>query len=189
MSSQGTGDSSQPWQVGLVEGAGRGLFASRDIKAGEVVLKDWPVVEGPLPDSGDSVCVMCLAGEDVITCPLCSLPVCRSRQRGCITRHKAECDLLTEKDDLSSVTRDDLYTILAVLRLLWQIERDNNIRGQLEPLMDHREILEGEENKQRVVKFLVSRTKKGGSDLAVGFKEYILLQRRVWCGGVSVCSR
>merc|ERR1719336_3038955 len=127
MSSQGTGDSSQPWQVGLVEGAGRGLFASRDIKAGEVVLKDWPVVEGPLPDSGDSVCVMCLAGEDVITCPLCSLPVCRSRQRGCITSHKAECDLLTEKDDLSSVTRDDLYTILAVLRLLWQIERDNNI--------------------------------------------------------------
>jgi len=160
MSSQSKGDSCQPWQVGLVEGAGRGLFASRDIKAGEVVLQDWPVVEGPLPDGGDSVCVMCLGGEDVTRCPLCSLPVCRSRQRGCTTRHKAECDLLTERDDLGSVSRDDLYTIVAVLRMLWQIERDNNIRSQLEPLMDHREILEGEESKQRVVQFLVSRTKK-----------------------------
>ena len=147
--------------VGQVEGAGRGLFASRDIRAGEEVLRDWPVVEGPLPDGGDGVCVVCLAGEDVAICSLCSLPVCRTRQRGCSNQHKAECEVLTEKGDLDTVTREDLYTIVAVIRLLWQIERDNNIRSQLEPLMDHREILEGEESKQRVVQFLVSRTKKG----------------------------
>ena len=120
--------SSQAWQVGTVEGAGRGLFASRDIKAGEEVLRDWPVVEGPLPDGGDSVCVMCLAGSEVTTCSLCSLPVCRARQAGCAAKHRAECELLTEKDDLKTVSKDDLYTIVAILRLLWQIERDNNIR-------------------------------------------------------------
>ena len=36
--------------------------------AGEVVLKDWPVVEGPLPDGGDDVCVVCLGGDEVKPC-------------------------------------------------------------------------------------------------------------------------
>ena len=143
--------------VGQVEGAGRGLFASRDIRAGEEVLRDWPVVEGPLPDGGDGVCVVCLGGEDVAICRLCSLPVCKTRQRGCSNQHKTECEVLTEKGDLDTVTREDLYTILAVLRLLWQIERDTNIRGLLEPLMDHREMLEGDEKKASVVRFLVAR--------------------------------
>ena len=120
--------SSQAWQVGTVEGAGRGLFASRDIKAGEEVLRDWPGGEGPIPDGGDSVCVMCLKVSEVTACSLCSLPVCRARQAGCAAKHRAECELLTEKDDLKTVSKDDLYTIVAILRLLWQIERDNNIR-------------------------------------------------------------
>ena len=36
--------------------------------AGEIVLKDWPVVEGPLPDGGDDVCVVCLGGDEVKPC-------------------------------------------------------------------------------------------------------------------------
>ena len=155
------GGTCQLWTVGRVEGAGRGLFASRDIRAGEEVLRDWPVVEGPLPlpdpDSGPGVCVVCLAGEETTACSTCSLPVCRTRQRGCISQHRAECEVLTEKGDLDTVTRQDLYTIVAVLRLLWQIERDNNIRGLLEPLMDHRELLEADESKASVVKFLLAR--------------------------------
>ena len=71
------GGSCQPWRVGLVEAAGRGLFASRDIQAGEVVLRDWPVVEGPLPDG--EVCVVCLGGDEVRQCSVCSLPVCKVR--------------------------------------------------------------------------------------------------------------
>ena len=155
------GGTCQLWTVGRVEGAGRGLFASRDIRAGEEVLRDWPVVEGPLPlpdpDSGPGVCVVCLAGEETTACSTCSLPVCRTRQRGCISQHRAECEVLTERGDLDTVTRQDLYTIVAVLRLLWQIERDNNIRGLLEPLMDHRELLEADESKASVVKFLLAR--------------------------------
>ena len=71
------GGTCQPWRVASVEGAGRGLFAARDISAGEVVLKDWPLVEGPLPDGGDQVCVVCLGGDEVKKCPICTLPVCK----------------------------------------------------------------------------------------------------------------
>ena len=39
------GGECQPWRVGRVTGAGRGLFARRKITAGEVVLRDWPLVE------------------------------------------------------------------------------------------------------------------------------------------------
>ena len=72
--------------------------------------------------------MMCLKVSEVTACSLCSLPVCRARQAGCAAKHRAECELLTEKDDLKTVSKDDLYTIVAILRLLWQIERDNNIR-------------------------------------------------------------
>ena len=71
------GGTCQPWRVTKVEGAGRGLVAARDITAGEVVLKDWPLVEGPLPDGGDEVCVVCLGRDEVKKCPICSLPVCK----------------------------------------------------------------------------------------------------------------
>ena len=151
------GGSCQPWRVGMVEGAGRGLFASRNISAGEVVLKDWPVVEGPLPDAGDHVCVVCLGGEEVVQCSLCTLPVCKGRQRGCSNQHKKECDVMVEKPDIKTISRDHLYTIVAVLRLLWEMERDPNMRQLLEPLMDHKETIMMDEGKQVVVRFLTTR--------------------------------
>ena len=146
-----------PWRVGLVEGAGRGLFANRDISAGEVVLKDWPVVEGPLPDGGDSMCIVCLGDEDVERCSRCTLPLCKIRAKGCSNQHKRECDVFAEKDDIKEVSRDNLYTIVAVVRLLWQLERDPSMRSMLEPLMDHREQFRNDENKAQVIKFLAKR--------------------------------
>ena len=149
------GGSCMPWRVATVEGAGRGLFASRNISAGEVVLKDWPVVEGPLPDGGDGVCVVCLEDGDVARCSLCTLPLCRSR--ACRSQHKKECDVLAEKDDIGEVSRDNMYTIVAVMRLLWEMERDPSMRSLLEPLMDHKEQFRNDENKKQVIKFLVRR--------------------------------
>ena len=69
-------------RVGVAEpeGAGRGLFAARAIAAGEEVLRDWAVVAGPLPEGGDTVCSVCLAGEEVRPCPVCGLPVCKVKQ-------------------------------------------------------------------------------------------------------------
>ena len=151
------GGKCMPWRVGNVEGAGRGLFASRNITAGEVVLKDWAVVEGPLPDGGDGVCIVCLGDDDVARCSKCTLPLCKSRHRGCVNQHKRECDVFVEKDDAGEVSRDNLYTIVAVIRLLWEMERDPSMRSMLEPLMDHKEQFRNDENKKQVIKFLVKR--------------------------------
>jgi len=151
------GGKCMPWRVGQVEGAGRGLFASRNILAGEVVLKDWPVVEGPLPDGGEGICVICLDDEDVSRCIRCTLPLCKSRHKGCSNQHKKECDVFVEKKDIDEISRENLYTIVAVIRLLWEMERDPSMRSMLEPLMDHKEQFRNDENKKQVIKFLTKR--------------------------------
>jgi len=112
--------SSQAWQVGTVEGAGRGLFASRDIKAGEEVLRDWPVVEGPLPDGGDSVCVMCLKVSEVTACSLCSRRVCEELAR-----------TLIKLDGVNSVD---------VLRLIAQAGNCKRLESQQEQAAFHMRI-------------------------------------------------
>ena len=57
---------------------------------------------------------------------------------------------MAEKGDLATLSQDNLYTVVAVLRLLWELERDTNTRALLEPLMDHRELLAGDQSKQQV---------------------------------------
>ena len=64
---------------------------------------------------------------------------------------------MAAKDDIKNVTKDNLYTIVAVLRLLWEMERDTHTRALLEPLMDHKETIMNDPVKQEVVKFLVVR--------------------------------
>ena len=73
----------------------------------------------------------------------------QGRQRGCASQHKKECDVMAEKGDLATLSQDNLYTVVAVLRLLWELERDTNTRALLEPLMDHRELLAGDQSKQQ----------------------------------------
>ena len=100
----------------------------------------------------------CLQGESEIVLILTTnMDHCQGRQRGCATQHKKECDVLAEKDDIKTVSSDNIYTIVAVLRLLWEMERDPNTRNLLEPLMDHKEMIMEEESKQSVVKFLTAR--------------------------------
>ena len=65
--------------------------------------------------------------------------------------------MLGAKGDIKDISRDNIYTIVAVLRLLWEIERDPNTRNLLEPLMDHKEMIQMDDTKQQVVKFLTDR--------------------------------
>ena len=81
----------------------------------------------------------------------------QGRQRGCASQHKKECDVMAAGGDLATLSRDNLYTVVAVLRLLWELERDTSTRALLEPLMDHRELLAGDQSKQQVVTFLAAR--------------------------------
>ena len=66
-----------PFRVGKIEGAGRGLVASRNIRARETVLTEVAGVKGPgLVTS--PVCPSCLAPvkPPLLPCSRCSLPVC-----------------------------------------------------------------------------------------------------------------
>jgi len=150
------GGACQLWTVAQVEGAGRGLLASRNIQAGEVVLRDWALVEGPLEAPGAPACTVCLqAGEgEVAECKECRLPLCKSRSKGCSGLHKRECEVLAGGGN--QVGMSDLYTMVAVVRLVWQAERDPAIRAMLDPLMDHREG-EEEEGRRRIATFLAKR--------------------------------
>lgn len=135
-----------PWRAGQVEGAGRGLFAARNIQAGEVVVQDYPVVEGPLPAAGD-VCVVCLADQDSTSCSGCQLPHCRTRTRQCASQHRAECSTLQAGRN-QGLDRVALFTCIAVVRLLRAVERDPDTRALLEPLMDHRELHQEEDEEE-----------------------------------------
>lgn len=55
------------------------------------------------------------------------------------------------------LSREDLFTVVAVVRLLWQAERDTSIRALLDPLMDHREEKEDEEGRKKIAAFLSKR--------------------------------
>merc|ERR1719397_359156 len=146
------GGSCLPWCVGSAGPAGRGLFTTRLVEAGEVVVRDFAVVAGPLPDA--EVCASCLAGEDVAQCGSgCGLLVCTQRSKQCREVHRRECQLLTE----SGLKGDARFSLLAAARLLWRLERDPAARQLLEPLLDHSELLREDEDKAAVVKCLTGR--------------------------------
>ena len=152
------GGKCQLWTVGHVEGAGRGLMAARNIQAGEVVLRDWALVEGPLLSSSSPVCAVCFQeGEEgeVGDCKDCGLPICKSRAKGCIKLHKRECEVMA--GGIQELGRESLFTVVAVVRLLWQAERDPSVRALVDPLMDHREGKEDDEERKKIALFLAKR--------------------------------
>ena len=55
------------------------------------------------------------------------------------------------------MTREELFTVVAVVRLLWQAERDTSIRALLDPLMDHRDGKEDDEGRKKIAVFLSKR--------------------------------
>ena len=116
------------------------------------------IKRGPLLSSGPPVCLVCLQQGDegeVGDCKECSLPLCKSRSKGCSKLHKRECEVMS--GGVKELTRTDLFTVVAVVRLLWQAERDTSIRALLDPLMDHREGKEDEEGRKNIAAFLAKR--------------------------------
>lgn len=73
---------------------GRYLTASRDIKQGEIIIKESPLVCGPSQITGPT-CVGCLNALNQINyteCDKCGWPVC---SENCKTNknHRGECEL------------------------------------------------------------------------------------------------
>ena len=64
-------DECLPFRVGFVEGKGRVVIAARDIKAGEAVITEHPLVKGPGNKTPPS-CLQCLKKlESDTTCTVC----------------------------------------------------------------------------------------------------------------------
>ena len=72
-----------------VPGAGRGLVLTRDVRGGEVLLRDRAVVVGPSVLSSPADCVGCYSRPGETSCPGCGSPVCSAE---CWEdRHREEC--------------------------------------------------------------------------------------------------
>lgn len=86
------------WTVGDSSLGGRGLIATEDIKSGEVLFVDHPLIFGPragpnLP-RGCTVCRKQLDSNTFFKCPKCALLVC-SEQCQNTTKHSDDCGVIS----------------------------------------------------------------------------------------------
>ncbi|XP_058977792.1 SET domain-containing protein SmydA-8 isoform X3 [Musca domestica] len=84
------------WEILESPLSGRGIFAVRDIDAGEVILSDIALTTGPTSTSHQHICCVCYKTlEDIdrdIQCKNgCSLPLCELCSNG--SSHSTECEL------------------------------------------------------------------------------------------------
>ncbi|XP_004529471.1 protein msta isoform X1 [Ceratitis capitata] len=89
-------DSEPNWTVAHSDVAGRGVFATRDIAAGELLFRECPLVVGPTARKGSilNTCVCChklLAVKDFLCKHNCMLPVCDACAD--TVEHREECEL------------------------------------------------------------------------------------------------
>lgn len=116
----------QCWPFTLVTDpdVGRHLVASRNLKEGQLVIREAPVALGPTSESFP-ICLGCHTPikeeEDLPRCPACSWPLC-SKECAAAPRHQAECAVLaTDTKGLAtpkSYSKTPRYDLIMVLRCL-----------------------------------------------------------------------
>jgi len=138
-----------PFCVVEVEGAGRGLVATRDINKGEHILTTVPAATGPCARTPPQ-CVNCyvlVSPSSSLVCPKCSLLVC-SAQCSTGSDHQVECSILSnirtklrkKNRDGDKIWRDCLPSITAsvtTIRLLSLKWRDPPAWSVFTNLMSH----------------------------------------------------
>ncbi|XP_076045910.1 SET domain-containing protein SmydA-8-like isoform X2 [Oratosquilla oratoria] len=139
------------------------LVSTRDIKAGEVIMKDLPLVLGPkqrtLP-----VCLGChktLRGCEVFNCTGCKFPLCAP---SCQTSkyHKSECEVLAKSKGRLTIANFDnpspAYECVAPLRCLLTQKTDPKKWETLKTMQSHAEEIRKTElyqvNQNNTEKFL-----------------------------------
>ncbi|KAL6263575.1 hypothetical protein P5V15_006364 [Pogonomyrmex californicus] len=89
---------SSSWVVDRSPLGGRGIFATRDIQAGELIFTDIPMLIGPRYSKNLSMCVVCYNND----CPLfpcdhgCGLPICSTECENTTVHGQGECRFLKE---------------------------------------------------------------------------------------------
>lgn len=142
---------------------GRYLVASRDIKPGEIVLKESPLISGPSQITAP-VCIGCLQGlgeglkEE---CDRCGWPICSKNCQNNIN-HKNECDLTVARGSKVSLKQffspHPTYQCVTTLRCLMMKETKVETWDKLIELESHCEERRGSvlwlNDREGVAKFI-----------------------------------
>ncbi|KAK9510191.1 hypothetical protein O3M35_005028 [Rhynocoris fuscipes] len=126
-------DSNALWIIKSCSYCDRGMFATRDIRAGELVFKDRPTVVGPKVSEMAPGCAVCMTGDlPLIACSkLCALPVCYGGQCENLPIHENDCKLLRQLAGDVSIDNTywspQLFKSLALLRCINMPQKERNI--------------------------------------------------------------
>ncbi|KAL0099781.1 hypothetical protein PUN28_019890 [Cardiocondyla obscurior] len=115
-------DESRSWTVNYSPLGGRGIFATRDIQAGELIFTDVPLLIGPrCCNKSLPMCVVCYKSN----CPLfpcdhgCGLPICSAECENSTLHIERECRFMREwvPNCGSSWSKDLLLAVVLVRSL------------------------------------------------------------------------
>lgn len=131
---------------------GRYLVASKDLKAGSIIIEEQALIIGPCADS-DPVCLGCYIelpkNTKIFKCRGCGWPLCGSECNGFKTTlgHSSwECSLLREKrvadflDKTDKITIRQMYEVILPLRCLLLKTNDKIRWEKLQAMEAHNEI-------------------------------------------------
>ncbi|XP_063625594.1 SET domain-containing protein SmydA-8 [Cydia splendana] len=133
-----------PVRVKEDDKVGRFLEATRDIKPGDIVVKEKPLITGPSQVT-PPVCLGCykqLETGKTVDCELCGWPFC---SQDCTMRdeHTPECHYTDKRGEKVSIPSSSFgvphpnYQCITVLRCLYQRDHDVKLWEKLQALESH----------------------------------------------------
>ncbi|CAH0680309.1 unnamed protein product [Chilo suppressalis] len=129
---------------------GRYLEATRDIRVGDIILKEAPLITGPAQIT-PPVCLGCyelLKQEKIVTCEKCGWPFC-SKECSAKDVHQPECFYTQQMGEKVSISTFGVphpsYQCITVLRCLYQRDHDQKLWQKLQALESHCEDRKGTE--------------------------------------------
>ncbi|XP_061394147.1 SET domain-containing protein SmydA-8-like [Musca vetustissima] len=133
------------WQVFDSPISGRGIFASRDIAPGEVILKDRALVVGPRgtldTSNSKTSCVVCYRQLEVMCKNGCGLPICSECSQG--NRHATECELFRRwKPKDATKINSHILRLVSIVRCFFLNDLQRKLFLSLQPHSDKYYMLE-----------------------------------------------
>ncbi|XP_072945034.1 SET domain-containing protein SmydA-8 isoform X2 [Epargyreus clarus] len=137
-----------PAKVKVDPKCGRYLESTRDIKAGDIILKETPLITGPAQVT-PPVCLGCyklLEEGKTVCCQKCGWPFC-SEVCTLKDNHTPECFYTQERGEKVSISTYGMphpnYQCITVLRCLYQRDHNEKLWAKLQALESHSEDRKG----------------------------------------------
>lgn len=138
-------ESEPGWEIGPSEHGGRAVFAARDLKRGDVIFRENPLLIGPAAHDEDSLnmCSICfkILNETKFMCRQgCGLSVCGTCAKK--KQHKDECQLFKSwEPNEPHIANSQVLRLLTVARALLLTQEQQDLIYSLQASLDnnHRE--------------------------------------------------